>query len=231
LAIPTKENETLPALNPLTRIPTLQLNTGEVFFYSTRICEYRDEFSDGGLLPESGPARRQVLKLYSSAPILWIAAASAANKPFDRKPIDGVDGWMLNLTGSARFLALSTPVYHHLTPTSEPSLSAAPLNISTFAFATFLGDRNEAGWVTGTNNFPCVQAWQLRSTLRKQISKDSGGLYWGLSRRIRSPPAKLVTLDWQIGGRPQAFPPWLARISIEIPAFFWQDAIASAVPG
>ncbi len=63
LAIPTKENEMLSALNPLTRIPTLQLNTGEVLFDSTRICEYLDEFSDGGLLPASGPVRREVLKL------------------------------------------------------------------------------------------------------------------------------------------------------------------------
>jgi glutathione S-transferase len=63
LAIPTKANEVLSALNPLTRIPTLQLNTGEVLFDSSLICEYLDEFSDGGLLPEPGSARRQVLKL------------------------------------------------------------------------------------------------------------------------------------------------------------------------
>ena len=30
--VPTKENEVLSALNPLTRIPTLQLNTGEISF-------------------------------------------------------------------------------------------------------------------------------------------------------------------------------------------------------
>ena len=62
-AMPTKENPELSALNPLTRIPTLQLNTGEILFDSSLICEYLDEFSDGGLLPVLGPARRQVLKL------------------------------------------------------------------------------------------------------------------------------------------------------------------------
>src|SRR5258708_40287954 len=62
-AIPTKANEVLSALNPLTRIPTLQLNTGEVLFDSSLICEYLDEFSDGGLLPAPRLARRQVLKL------------------------------------------------------------------------------------------------------------------------------------------------------------------------
>jgi glutathione S-transferase len=62
-AMPTKENPELSTLNPLTRIPTLQLNTGEVLFDSNLICEYLDEFSDGGLLPMLGPARRQVLKL------------------------------------------------------------------------------------------------------------------------------------------------------------------------
>ena len=48
LAIPTKANEVLSALNPLTRIPTLQLDTGEILFDSSLICEYLDEFSDGG---------------------------------------------------------------------------------------------------------------------------------------------------------------------------------------
>jgi len=62
-AIPTKANEALSALNPLTRIPTLQLNTGEVLFDSSAICDYLNEFSDGGLLPAPGPTRRQVLKL------------------------------------------------------------------------------------------------------------------------------------------------------------------------
>jgi len=62
-AIPTKANEVLSALNPLTRIPTLQLRTGEILFDSSAICDYLNEFSDGGLLPEPGSTRRQVLKL------------------------------------------------------------------------------------------------------------------------------------------------------------------------
>jgi glutathione S-transferase len=62
-AIPTNANETLSALNPLTRIPTLHLNTGEILFDSSLICEYLDEFSDGGLLPKLELARRHVLKL------------------------------------------------------------------------------------------------------------------------------------------------------------------------
>src|SRR3979411_1252007 len=48
-AIPTKANEVLSALNPLTRIPTLQLKTGEILFDSSAICDYLNEFSDGGL--------------------------------------------------------------------------------------------------------------------------------------------------------------------------------------
>jgi len=39
-AIPTRANEALSALNPLTRIPTLQLNTGAILFDSS--CEYLD---------------------------------------------------------------------------------------------------------------------------------------------------------------------------------------------
>jgi hypothetical protein len=50
---------------------------------------------------------------------------------------------MLSLIGSARFLTLSTPMYRHLIPTSELSLSVAPLNILTFASVTVLGDRKK----------------------------------------------------------------------------------------
>jgi glutathione S-transferase len=62
-AIPTKADEALSALNPPTRSPTLQLNTGEILFDSSEIWEYLDEFSGGALLPELGTVRRQVLKL------------------------------------------------------------------------------------------------------------------------------------------------------------------------
>jgi len=41
-AIPTRANEALSALNPLTRIPTLQLNTIEILFDSSLICDYLD---------------------------------------------------------------------------------------------------------------------------------------------------------------------------------------------
>jgi glutathione S-transferase len=61
--IPTKPDEALSALDPLTRIPTDQLNTGEILFDSSEICEHLDKFSGGALLPELGPVRRQVLKL------------------------------------------------------------------------------------------------------------------------------------------------------------------------
>jgi glutathione S-transferase len=39
-AIPTRANEALSALSLPTRIPTLQLNTGEILFDSS--CEYLD---------------------------------------------------------------------------------------------------------------------------------------------------------------------------------------------
>ena len=87
-AIPTKADEALSALNPPTRIPTLQLNAGEILFDSSVICEYLDEFSDGGLLPELGPAPRQVLKLE----LFGVDIMDRAKKPSGQKAITGAAG-------------------------------------------------------------------------------------------------------------------------------------------
>ncbi len=91
-AVPTRPNEVLSALNPLTRIPTLQLSTGEVLFDSSLICEYLDEFSDGGLLPEPGPARRQVLKLELFGLDIMDRAVVCRQETSGQKAIAGADG-------------------------------------------------------------------------------------------------------------------------------------------
>jgi len=50
-------------INPVNRIPALQVDDGALVFDSRVICEYLDTTYDGGLLPRSGPERWAVLKL------------------------------------------------------------------------------------------------------------------------------------------------------------------------
>jgi glutathione S-transferase len=56
-------------LNPLRRVPTLVLDKGEVLIESGAILDHLDEIADPSarLIPERGPARRQVLKICALA--------------------------------------------------------------------------------------------------------------------------------------------------------------------
>ena len=67
--LPGKPNEDyVKTHNPLGKIPALQLDTGELLFDSTIICEYLDSLDDSvKLLPESGSQRYLTLTRQSLA--------------------------------------------------------------------------------------------------------------------------------------------------------------------
>jgi glutathione S-transferase len=67
----------LSAANPLGKIPTLLLDDGTALYDSRVITAYLDEVSGGRLLPPSGPARWQALKLEATADGLTEAALLA----------------------------------------------------------------------------------------------------------------------------------------------------------
>lgn len=50
-------------INPVNRIPALELDDGELIFDSRVICEYLDVAAGGRFLPSAGPERWRVLKL------------------------------------------------------------------------------------------------------------------------------------------------------------------------
>ena len=54
-------NPAIMADNPLSKIPTLVLDNGDVLLDSRTIVEYLDSLAGGTLLPASGPARWQAL--------------------------------------------------------------------------------------------------------------------------------------------------------------------------
>ena len=55
-------DESLRALNPLCKVPTLQLDDGTTLFDSQLICEYLDRFADGRLFTQAGPERWNALR-------------------------------------------------------------------------------------------------------------------------------------------------------------------------
>lgn len=59
------EKSGLSTLNPITRVPVLQLDDGECLVDSAAIIDYLDELAgpDRALTPENGPGRRRVLSL------------------------------------------------------------------------------------------------------------------------------------------------------------------------
>lgn len=61
-------------VNPVHRIPALELDDGLVLFDSRVICEYLDSIGGNKLFPPSGPARFRVLKLQAMADGLCDAA-------------------------------------------------------------------------------------------------------------------------------------------------------------
>lgn len=59
---PTKPDAELSRLNPLSKIPALVLDDGEVLYDSHVICEYLDSLSRTKILPPAGPERWRTLR-------------------------------------------------------------------------------------------------------------------------------------------------------------------------
>lgn len=60
-------DESLRALNPLNKVPTLVLDDGETVFDSGVICDYVDGLSEPRLIPTGQPARHRALTLEAAA--------------------------------------------------------------------------------------------------------------------------------------------------------------------
>ena len=105
--VPVKENAELSRENPLTKVPTLIADDGEVLYDSPVICEYLDTLHDGGgggsgggakLFPPTGPARWKALRLQALADGILDAAILTRYEKTIRPPElqwrDWVDGQM-----------------------------------------------------------------------------------------------------------------------------------------
>jgi glutathione S-transferase len=98
---PVSPNAELSAANPLGKIPTLVLDDGTALYDSRVITAYLDEVSGGCLLPASGPARWQALKLEAMADGMTEAALLAryerALRPAELRWADWDQGQVLKI--------------------------------------------------------------------------------------------------------------------------------------
>lgn len=97
------EAEAVGRISPLTRIPALVLDDGEVLIDSAAILDHLDEQAgDRALCPASGPARRRVLQMTALAQgTLEKAGAVVYERHFHRADGQSAE-WLTRCLGQAR---------------------------------------------------------------------------------------------------------------------------------
>ncbi len=97
LTLPREAGAAFHAVNPLARVPALEIDEGEALFDSPVICEYLDcEFGGGKLHPETGPARWQALRQQALADGIMDAAVPLRHetmRPEDQQNHDDMIRW------------------------------------------------------------------------------------------------------------------------------------------
>ncbi|MGL4236794.1 glutathione S-transferase family protein [Tabrizicola sp.] len=95
--------EAVGRISPLTRIPALVLDDGEVLIDSAAILDHLDELAgDRALCPSSGPARRQVLQMTALAQgTLEKTAAVVYERHFHKGPQQSAE-WLTRCLGQTR---------------------------------------------------------------------------------------------------------------------------------
>ncbi len=73
-------DESLRAINPLSQVPTLILDDGEILFDSAVICDHLDASGGAGLIPASGQDRRRALTLQALADGMGSAAIAVVRE-------------------------------------------------------------------------------------------------------------------------------------------------------
>lgn len=74
------EDESLRAVNPLSKVPCMLTDDGKALHDSRVICEYLDEMAGAGLIPASGQARWHALTIQSLADGMGDAAVRTAQE-------------------------------------------------------------------------------------------------------------------------------------------------------
>lgn len=91
---PVSTPEALQTDNPLGKIPSLVLDNGQCLYDSRVICEYLDTEFNGGLIPASGEARWEALKLQATADGFCDAAVLVRYEGFVRPQAKQWSDWI-----------------------------------------------------------------------------------------------------------------------------------------
>jgi glutathione S-transferase len=92
---PVQPNQDLAKDNPLMKVPTLVTDDGMALYDSYVICEYLDSLHKGEkLIPASGPARWNVLRIHALASGLTDAGILCRYEEALRKPEQRSDAWV-----------------------------------------------------------------------------------------------------------------------------------------
>jgi glutathione S-transferase len=125
-------NEPLRRQNPLGKIPTLVLESGETLFDSRVIVDYLDALAGGGgVIPTSGEARFKALRLQALADGLMDAALMGVYETRFRPEGMRVPAWLDHQAGKVE-RALAALEADHATP-------GGPITIGEIAVACALG--------------------------------------------------------------------------------------------
>ncbi len=90
-------------INPLTRVPALVLDDGEVLIDSAAILDHLDEQGgDRALCPASGPGRRQTLQMTALAQGTMEKAVSVLYERHYHAAAQQSDAWVTRCLGQAR---------------------------------------------------------------------------------------------------------------------------------
>ena len=117
--MPTHRNPAIAADNPLSKVPTLVLETGEELYDSIVICEYLDELAGGHrLFPASGMPRWRALRLNALADGIADAGVSTRLervRPAEKRWDEWIAGQLFKIEGAANLLERRTDWQEGLT--------------------------------------------------------------------------------------------------------------------
>jgi glutathione S-transferase len=152
---PFDQPDTLTAVNPLSKIPTLILDEGTVLFDSTVICEYLDVSRKSAVtfFPADTALRWKVARRHALADGLMDLCVGLALETLRREESLRSPGWIEHLCGNMRRAVNSIEV--------EIDDFGEQLNISHLALASALGylDARAAKYVPWRAENPKLDTW------------------------------------------------------------------------
>ena len=157
-----KPNERLMQDNPLSKIPTLVLDDGQVLMDSAVICEYLNALADGPLFPPAGAARWQALRWAALGDGLLDALILWRNEREREVPLDRL----------LQAFALKQQATLALLASEVAALQAATLGIGHIAIGCALGylDYRFAA-LDWRRQAPALAGWQATLAARDSFQR------------------------------------------------------------